>query len=159
MRARNGQVTTVKTPCTPKYSLIFMASTSSGHAMKASAKNSIAPTTTLNTSSALKAAGERWPMMRNRKSLRVMRPEQTAAASCRKTMEATERAANSATPVMGASKKLRPRTSATINSIMRKIHAVPTAASKLATPCRGLARPATAGVSLAKSGSLCTGHL
>ncbi|MCY1558255.1 hypothetical protein D9M68_951730 [compost metagenome] len=74
-------------------------------------------------------------------------------------MDATERAANSATPVMGASKKLRPITSATTSIIMRKIQTVPTAAITLAGPCSGLLRPATAGVSEAKSGSLCTGHL
>ena len=74
-------------------------------------------------------------------------------------MEATDRAANSATPVIGASKKLRPSTSATTSIIRTKIHAVPTAASTLAGPSSGFLMAVAAGGSAAKSGSLFTVHL
>ena len=100
--------------------------------MKANAPNRAAPASALNTSSTVTVTGDRLPIKLMRKSLRVMRPLHTAAASCRNTMEATERAENSATPVMGRFRKSRPMTSATTRHMIAKIHTVPTEASRLA---------------------------
>lgn len=155
IKARKGQVTTVKTPCTPKNSLISMASMRCGHEMTAKAKNKKAPTQTLRTSKNLTVPGENRPMNFNKKSLWVMRPDAMAEASCKNTIDATDRAANSATPVMGVSKKFRPSTSATINNIMQKIQMVPTAANTWDTKSNRLTWFLTTG-SMFKSEVCCT---
>jgi hypothetical protein len=121
MRARNGQVGTVKMPCTPKNSRSAMEVHMPGQAAWAMKPITSAPTSRNSASIAWPRRGAARAMRSIRKSARVIRRPWMVAPICRKTMPTTECAAISATPVMGALKKERPMTSAQISSISAKV--------------------------------------
>ena len=123
--ARNGAVGIVNTPCTPKNSAPCQASISFGHEAQNISAKTTAPVSAKKASSRKINFGDEPSKRLTRKSARVRRFCWIAAATCRNTIATIVRAAISDTPVIGALKKFRPRTSATTSTMSKPTHNVP----------------------------------